>query len=168
MNIKVAKKSNIPNVMNLISECITDLESVGIYQWNKYYPTVEIIAEDVKNKSLHIIQNQNGCRGIISFDDKQEEQCKDVKWLSNKIPVLVVRRLAVHPKWQGHGIARQLMDYAERFAIENNYASIRLNVYSGNLRAINFYQRRGYKKTGRVYFPKRVLPFYCYEKILKD
>ena len=60
------------------------------------------------------------------------------------------------------------MDFAERFAIENEYATIRLDAYSGNQRAIKFYEQQSYKKTGQVFFPKRTLPFYCYEKVLKD
>ena len=166
MNITIADKIIIPDIMNLISECITDMEAQGIYQWNNYYPSIEIIAKDVHGKSLYIMQNQKSCLGIISFDEKQEPEYEKVKWLSSDPRILVVHRLAVCPKCQRQGIGRKLMDFAEKFAIENEYVSIRLDAYSGNMRAIEFYEQRGYQKTGHVYFPMRKLPFYCYEKIL--
>jgi len=167
MNITTAEKTSIPDIMNLISECISGMEAQGIYQWGDFYPTLDIITKDIQCESLYIMQNQKDCLGIISFDQEQEAEYEKIKWLSDKSPVLIVHRLAVFPKWQGLGIARKLMDYAERFAIENEYASIRLDVYSGNRRAIKFYEQRSYKKTGQVFFPMREHPFYCYEKVLK-
>ncbi len=165
MTITTAEKPNIPDIMNLISKCISDMEARGIYQWNDYYPTIETIVKNVHSKSLYIMQNQKDCLGIISFDEAQEAEYEKITWLSDKSPVLVVHRLAVLPKWQQKGIGRKLMAFAERFAIENKYASIRLDVYSGNPRAVSFYELCGYKKTGQVYFPTRELPFYCYQKV---
>ena len=168
MDITTAGKTSVLDVMNLISECISDMEAQGIYQWGDFYPTLDIIAKDIQCESLYIMQNQKDCLGIISFDQEQEEEYEQIKWLSDKSPVLVVHRLAVHPRWQRQGIARKLMDHAERFAIENEYVSIRLDAYSGNQRAIKFYEQRSYNKTGQVYFPKRNLPFYCYERVSRD
>jgi ribosomal protein S18 acetylase RimI-like enzyme len=59
------------------------------------------------------------------------------------------------------------MDFAENYAIENNYTSIRLDAFSNNPRALRFYENRDYQRRGEVFFPGRELPFYCFEKILK-
>jgi hypothetical protein len=58
------------------------------------------------------------------------------------------------------------MDFAERFAEANGYASIGLNACSGNGRALRLYDRRGCTIAGQVFFPGRELPFLCMEKIL--
>lgn len=70
----------------------------------------------------------------------------------------------VDPKYQGKGYARKLMDFADKFANENNYSSIRLDVYSQNKRVIKFYEKRKYFIRGNVNFPEREHPFYCMEK----
>ncbi|HBF38124.1 MAG TPA: hypothetical protein DDW50_12470 [Firmicutes bacterium] len=76
----------------------------------------------------------------------------------------VIHRLAVNPEYQKQGIGRQLMDFAEKCALERGYTSIRLDAYSGNHRAVNLYENRGYKKVGQFFYPSREFPFYCYEK----
>jgi len=68
---------------------------------------------------------------------------------------------------QGQGYAQKLMTFAENYAIENNYASIRLDTFSQNKRNQKFYELRGYKRLGNIYFPKQSEhPFYCYELVL--
>jgi ribosomal protein S18 acetylase RimI-like enzyme len=59
------------------------------------------------------------------------------------------------------------MSFAEEFAQKNNYASVRLDTFSVNKRNQRFYELRGYKKLGDIYFPKQSeFPFHCYELIL--
>lgn len=81
--------------------------------------------------------------------------------------VLIIHRLAVHPLFQNQGFAKRLMDFAEDYAINENFSSIRLDAYSANEKVLRFYEAREYKKRGEVYFPDRKLPFYCYEKLFK-
>jgi ribosomal protein S18 acetylase RimI-like enzyme len=80
---------------------------------------------------------------------------------------LYIHRFAIHPTQQGTGKAQFFMEFAESYAIENNYCSIRLDTFSKNLRNQKFYELRGYKKLSDVYFPNQsVYPFHCYERIL--
>jgi ribosomal protein S18 acetylase RimI-like enzyme len=166
MDITIAREGDITEIMELLSECIRDMKKNDIHQWGDYYPTVDIITGDVQKKSMYVIKDQARLLGIIVFDEQQSEEYKQVKWLINSRHILVVHRLAVRPKWQHRGIARKLMDFAEQFAVKSDYNSIRLDAYSGNPRAVSFYEKRGYIKTGKVYFPKRERPFFCYEKVL--
>jgi ribosomal protein S18 acetylase RimI-like enzyme len=80
---------------------------------------------------------------------------------------LYIHRLAVHPEFQGRGIARQLMDYAEAYAQKEKCTAVRLDTFSKNPRNHRFYKARGYQQLGDVYFPKQSeAPFHCFEKIL--
>jgi hypothetical protein len=58
------------------------------------------------------------------------------------------------------------MDFAESHAARSGYASIRLDAYTGNPRSVQLYRRRGYREVGQVYFPRRTLPFWCFELIV--
>ena len=71
------------------------------------------------------------------------------------------------PTHQRMGYAQKMMSFAEDFARENKYLSVRLDTFSKNVNNQNFYQKRGYKKLGNIFFPNQSeSPFYCYELIL--
>ncbi len=165
MKIVLATETDVQEIMDLIEACIIDLESQSIYQWNSYYPRLNHINECIKDKSLYILREDEMFLGIISITEKQPPEYKNVNWLEEG-KFLVISKLLVNPKWQRKGIGRVLMDFAENFA--RKYTSIRLDAYSGNPRALNFYERLGYVKVGKLFFPKRELPFYAYEKLLNS
>jgi ribosomal protein S18 acetylase RimI-like enzyme len=59
-------------------------------------------------------------------------------------------------------VAKLLMAFAEAQARERGYAVLRLDAFTGNLRAMGLYERLGYRKAGEVIFRKG--RFFCYEK----
>jgi ribosomal protein S18 acetylase RimI-like enzyme len=79
---------------------------------------------------------------------------------------MVIHRLMVSPDSQGQGLGRRMLRFAERHAYDAGFAAIRLDVYTGNPRARGLYARHGYQPVGLVRFPRRRLPFECFEKIL--
>jgi len=70
----------------------------------------------------------------------------------------------VHPQHEGKGIAKLLVRYVEELAKNRQYEAIRLDVFVKNPRAVDFYNKLGYKVTGKVIFRKG--EFFCYEKLI--
>jgi ribosomal protein S18 acetylase RimI-like enzyme len=96
-----------------------------------------------------------------------DKEYNSVKWLTKNTNNIYVHRLAVSPSHQRMGYAQEMMSFAEDFARDNKYFSVRLDTFSKNARNQSFYQKRGYKKLGNIFFPKQSeFPFYCYELIL--
>lgn len=152
--------------MSLIDGCIRDMESHGIHQWNEYYPTREIFQSDIKSGSLYEIREKDEILGIVTINEVQPPEYKGIGWSIQEGRIMAIHRLAVNPKWHRKGIAGKLLDQAEKLATDKGYASIRLDAYSGNPRALGLYEKRGYRRVGQLHFPRRELPFYCYEKIM--
>jgi ribosomal protein S18 acetylase RimI-like enzyme len=104
---------------------------------------------------------------MIVLTEIEDVEYKTVQWLTTNIRNLYVHRLAVKPVFQGKGYAQQLMQFAESYAKENNYVSIRLDTFSKNERNQQFYEKRNYIKLASIYLPNQSeFPFYCYEKVL--
>jgi ribosomal protein S18 acetylase RimI-like enzyme len=167
MSLRLASLNEIGNIMELIKNCIKDMESQDIFQWDEDYPGTDIFEKDIQSRSLYIMEDNEICLGIISINEEQSPQYQSLVWSDEAGKVLVIHRLAVNFQYQQRGIGRQLMDFAENYALKNEYTSIRLDAYSGNPRALKLYQSRGYQKVGQLYFPRRKLPFYCYERVVK-
>ena len=166
MKIVQAQNCDIAVIASVLRECVRHMTAQGSDQWDDVYPNTESVAEDVRSRSAYMAMDDSACIGAITLNEVQEPEYRSILWLTDSPRVLVVHRLAVRPELQGRGIAGRLMDFAEDFAVANGYASIRLDAYTGNPRALALYDSRGYVRTGQVYFPRRILPFYCYEKVL--
>ncbi|HTL43027.1 MAG TPA: GNAT family N-acetyltransferase [Vicinamibacterales bacterium] len=61
-----------------------------------------------------------------------------------------LRGMAVLPDWQGHGIAEQLLDFAESHLRKLGCARVTLDTTVPLQRAIRFYEKHGYRATGKV------------------
>lgn len=167
--IRLAKKEEIPQILAVTKACARHMISQKIFQWDENYPSLEAFENDLKHNDLYVLLSDEeiiGCLVITSVIDKEYIL---IKWLTPNNNNLYIHRLAVHPNFQGEGYAQRLMDFAEDFAIKNNYSSIRLDTFSKNKKNQKFYELRGYKRLGNVYFLNQSKsPFYCYELVLNS
>jgi ribosomal protein S18 acetylase RimI-like enzyme len=165
--IQKAVNTDIGLIMTITKACANAMIAQGIYQWNEHYPNATAFENDIKRNELYVLENDVEVIGCIVISTLIDEEYIPVNWLTKNKNNLYIHRLAIHPKYQGQGYAQQLMNFAERFAIENHYSSIRLDTFSQNKRNQIFYELRGYKRLGDIYFPKQSeFPFHCYELVL--
>ena len=54
MVYRLAKKSDIDDVVKLVKAAIVQMEADGIYQWDDIYPAKEDLINDIENKSLYL------------------------------------------------------------------------------------------------------------------
>lgn len=59
-----------------------------------------------------------------------------------------VRRMRVHPAYQGRGFGRRLLVALERWAAENGYDTLRLETHEALTVAQGLYESHGYRRTG--------------------
>ena len=58
--------------------------------------------------------------------------------------------MAVLPEWQGQGIAPRLLQAAEEELAARGCVRITLDTTEPLLRAVRFYEKHGYRRTGRT------------------
>jgi ribosomal protein S18 acetylase RimI-like enzyme len=165
--IKKAVSKDVAEIYALTKSCAKYLIENGIFQWNEQYPSSEVLNKDIELQQLYKLEIDNRIVGIIVLTEIEDVEYKNVKWLTENNKNLYIHRLAVHPNFQGKGCAKQLMDFAENYATENHFNSVRLDTFSRNLRNLKFYKNRNYKQLESIYFPKQsTFPFYCFELVL--
>ena len=138
-----------------------------IFQWNEHYPDRSSFVNDAENQELYVYIKNGKVVACISICVNMDEVYFAVEWQTKNANNLYIHRLAVHPDFQKKGVGRILMDFAEKYAREKKFISVRLDTFSMNKRNLKFYESRGYERLEAIYFPKQSeFPFYCYELIL--
>lgn len=165
--IRLATSKDIDAVLVITKACAKHMIHNNIFQWNENYPNRKAFENDVHRNELYVLLVASQIVSCVVISSFMDEEYKTIQWLTPDGTNIYIHRLAVHPEAQGKGYAQELMQFAENYAIENNYRSIRLDTFSKNTRNQKFYELRNYKKLGNIYFPNQsVYPFYCYERIL--
>jgi len=166
--IKKGKHSLIPAIKSVFRTCVAHMESQEIWQWHEDYPAIENIHQDIERGELYYIGEGEEVWATITLNEVQDPQYQNITWNCAGEKILVVHRLATHPDKQGKGLARQLMTFAEEYALANGYAAIRLDAYEANPHSQRFYRKMGYVQTGYVQFDYQKFRCTAFEKIVRS
>ena len=167
MKIRLAKTSDLNSIMKMYKSCVEGMIKNGIDQWDSSYPNSEVIQEDIKNGTYFIGEIEGEIVGGINIDNKQDPTYLDIDWEDTSDSFLVVHRLGVKQELWNKKIGKDLMLFTERLVIEKNLKSIRLDTYSGNPKAMEFYRRLGYKELGTIDLKPNKNKYHCFEKNIK-
>jgi ribosomal protein S18 acetylase RimI-like enzyme len=160
-----ATAEHVDAAWSIIDRCRAALAATGVAQWDDVYPTRDVVAADVMAGRLFVLVEQGICLATVALDENASPEYDTVQWRF-AAPAIVVHRLCVDPSAQGRRLGHAMMDFAERHAAREGYASVRLDAYSPNSRSVSMYRTRGYREAGTVFFPRRPHPFYCFELAL--
>lgn len=155
---------SLESVTRLVSRAITALDAQGIPQWDEIYPNRDTFASDIGEGTLYGLTEDGALAGIIVLSEFQDVEYGAVDWQLKDDRPLVIHRLCVDPLFQGTGLARVLMNFAEDYARGHGYRSVRLDAFTQNPVSIALYRSLRFTERGFVQFRKgRVI---CFEKIL--
>ena len=165
--IRLAKLSEIEEIIRITKACAAKMISENICQWNEHYPNSKIFLKDIERDELYVLIIDEKVIGCITISSEKDVEYNKIKWLTDDVLQYYIHRLAIHPNFQHQGYAKIAMDFAETLGRQNHVVSIRLDTFSANKRNQRFYEARGYQRLGEIYFPNQSdLCFYCYELIL--
>lgn len=159
--------SHLPEIMEIYRLCVEEMNARGLFNWNNEYPSEEDIRRDIQNKDLFIFTENANPLAAVCLNEDEPPEYRDLAW-KYPSPALFVHRLAVHPRKRKQKIAETMMLHAHRFAKENNYLSMRLDVLMKNLQATKLYKKLAYENAGIIHFSYLEDPFMCMEKNLAE
>lgn len=161
VEVRQARIEDIEPLVELVRECIDGMRRRGIDQWDEIYPDRATLEGDVAEAAAFVATLQGTLVGMAVLNERQEPEYGDVPWLYGG-RAGVIHRMMVSPAVEGTGVARLLIERLEAQARTLGFDSIRLDAFTHNPRAIEFYQLAGYRNAGPVLFRKGA--FICFEK----
>jgi GNAT superfamily N-acetyltransferase len=164
--VRLATESNLDAVERLLGDCIAAMRQAGIDQWDEIYPGRQTVLSDVRAGTVFLaFRDEHTLLGSLVLNETQSPEWAPVQWEHSSARIVVVHRLMVDPKFQGAGIARELMRFAEDWARGHGYGAVRLDAFVANPRALSLYRGLGYRDAGGASLRKG--PFRCFEKRLE-
>lgn len=159
--IRPATISDLLQALEVLEAVKNHMIKQDLDQWDEHYPNQETLTTDLNNQQAYIYLEHGKILAYMVLNEEYDTEYDDLVWYT-KTPFLVIHRLFVHPIAQGKGISSQMILFAEKYAKEHQYHSIRFDAYSLNDTANAVYLKKGYSHVGTVTFRKGV--FNCYEK----
>ncbi|BAU53007.1 GNAT family N-acetyltransferase [Mucilaginibacter gotjawali] len=164
MHIRLATLTDIPPIMQLITEVVPLMIAAGNFQWDDKYPNAEVFEKDIALQQLWVADIDGEIGGVSAITTDQEAEYAHVGWDLNETAI-VTHRLAVSPKHQGKGIAAALLIQAEEVAKTKGIKVLRVDTNTANQATQRLFPKLGYVFAGEIGLGFREgLRFYCYEK----
>jgi len=166
MEIKQATPSEFVEVLFLIRECVKDMNSKGLRQWNNASPSPEQLKEELEKGTIFLIQELGIVKGLMKLTSELPSEYTDISWKNVMARPLFIKLFAIHPLWHNSNISEKLIEFAEIYAKENNYSGIRLDIMDNYPVGAGFFENKQFIVAGTFQSDYQKTPFVCYEKSL--
>lgn len=114
MEITLATKEHIPEIMDIINDSKYRLKKAGVNQWQDGYPNEAVFSLDCEKNECYIcVENQKIC-GVFVLSFLPEPSYTNIyegSWGGEFYGVL--HRVAVHNDYLGTGLASNIIEYAK-------------------------------------------------------
>ena len=95
--IRKLNLTDVAGVKRITEACADDMISAGIEQWNKDYPSLEIITKDAQDGTLFGYERDGKIIGAVMFSMIKDHFYSNINWKTKDSNHIYVHRLAVHP-----------------------------------------------------------------------
>ncbi len=166
MKIVQAAPKDLVEVLFLMKVCVGYMNEKGQKHWNNAFPSADFLNTAIENKSLYLYKDKEVSKGMVILTEEEPSEYKEIKWQGSNDKVLFLQFLAVHPKWQDNNIADRLIEYAEGYAKDHKYTTIRLDIHSSIHGGEKLCKDEGFDQAGQFHTSFQQAPYLAYEKSL--
>ncbi|MGN0070402.1 MAG: GNAT family N-acetyltransferase [Atopobiaceae bacterium] len=149
MHIRAAEQGEYPAVRAFYHSVIDAMQSspydIG---WEKdIYPSPELLRESIENGELFLGLVGDMIAASMILNHRCNEGYRQFAWptKAESSEVTIIHALAVHPRYAGTGLGKQLVTFAIESARKDLQKAIRLDVLKGNVPAERLYASMGFK-----------------------
>ena len=166
MEILQAKPTDLIEILYLLRVCILDMNNKGQKHWNSANPSREQIQEDLDNGFIYLVKEKGICKGMVTLSEHKPEDYKQLVFQSSHQKPLYLQHLAVHPKWQGQGIAKKMVEFAQKMGKTKGFDAILLDIFQPDEYARQLCASQHFNEVASFHAVYQKIPFICYEKKL--
>lgn len=140
--VRLMEEKDIDDVSNLLKQVnlVHHLGRPDLFRKNNKYSKEEL-KELLKENDYHIFVYEN--EGRVVGHAFCITKIQDETPLLNHVKTLYIDDICVDSNQRGKGVATSLFEYVKKYAKDNEYYNITLNVWAFNDSAYKFYEKMG-------------------------
>ena len=167
MEIMRVTEEELEELLSFYRHVTDQMEEEGIRHWHwGRYPNEEIIHDDIRNGNMYCLRTDGVISAAVSVIFGQEEEYNALSWTCGANPGSF-RRLAVHPSLQRAGLGGLILDDVQQLLRRNGFDCIRCDTSENNAPALNFYEKLGFRRCGRMHWEDAEGDNITFDKALK-
>ncbi|EOU1917769.1 TPA: GNAT family N-acetyltransferase [Clostridium perfringens] len=169
MEFRQAKISDLDQIVEIIELSKKYLKETKVDQWQNGYPAKEDLRRDIESGNSYVLTNKNEivATTVISLDGESTyNSIFNGEWITNT-EYIVMHRVAVHDKYKGKGIFKELIKEAESLALNKGIFSIKIDTHRDNISMQRAVVKNNFKRCGIIYL-EDVSERIAFEKVLKS
>lgn len=169
MEFRQAKISDLDQIVEIIELSKKYLKETKVDQWQDGYPAKEDLRKDIESGNSYVLTNKDEivATTVISLDGESTYNLIfNGEWITNE-EYIVMHRVAVHDKYKGKGIFKELIKEAESLALNKGISSIKIDTHRDNISMQRAVVKNDFKRCGIIYLEdgsERI----AFEKVLKS
>lgn len=169
MEFRQAKISDLDQIVEIIELSKKYLKETKVDQWQDGYPAKEDLIRDIESRNSYVLTNKDEivATTVISLDGESTyNSIFNGEWITNE-DYIVMHRVAVHDKYKGKGIFKELIKEAESLALNKGISSIKIDTHRDNISMQRAVVKNNFQKCGIIYLEdgsERI----AFEKVLKS
>ena len=113
MEIIIAEKNKLIEVLYIIRECSRQLLEKGVKYWNNSLADYNDISEDIINQNVYLLVINRVAIGTVTIKPDKKN-----------LKTSIIKRLAIFPSYQKRGFAHEILKFAEDLAKKNGSTSL--------------------------------------------
>ncbi|GAA0089182.1 GNAT family N-acetyltransferase [Clostridium perfringens] len=168
MEFRQAKISDLDQIVEIIELSKKYLKETKVDQWQDGYPAKEDLRRDIESGNSYVLTNKDEivATTVISLDGESTyNSIFNGEWITNE-EYIVMHRVAVHDKYKGKGIFKELIKEAESLALNKGISSIKIDTHRDNISMQRAVVKNDFKKCGIIYLEEGSERI-AFEKVLK-
>ncbi|HAT4191270.1 GNAT family N-acetyltransferase [Clostridium perfringens] len=168
MEFRQAKISDLDQIVEIIELSKKYLKETKVDQWQDGYPAKEDLRRDIESGNSYVLTNKDEivATTVISLDGESTyNSIFNGEWITNE-DYIVMHRVAVHDKYKGKGIFKELIKEAESLALNKGISSIKIDTHRDNISMQRAVVKNDFKKCGIIYLEEGSERI-AFEKVLK-
>ncbi|ELC8450010.1 GNAT family N-acetyltransferase [Clostridium perfringens] len=169
MEFRQAKISDLDQIVEIIELSKKYLKETKVDQWQDGYPAKEDLRKDIESGNSYVLTNKDEivATTVISLEGESTYNLIfNGEWITNE-EYIVMHRVAVHDKYKGKGIFKELIKEAESLALNKRILSIKIDTHRDNISMQRAVVKNDFKRCGIIYLEdgsERI----AFEKVLKS